>query len=363
MRKFLLLKWKLLCSRFIGSLFKMDWTFEWSQDPILLIFIYICIVLCFLFFLWRHFHEKKNQIPKIPFFILLGLLFLMDGDVTAVNSADNDFIEIPYSEEGAGPTPTEEGDLWGGLEPLPEASYLPQEEERPPEPLPEASALPQEEERPPEPLPEASALPQEEERPPEPLPEASALPQEEERPPAGPPLDPEDREQPSSSVDPTLHSSRDLEEAGERGEASEPTGLWEGANRETSPTTGPLWRGNAPVLVEVYSSPEETPAEGLPLDPAVIEVPSSPEETPTTVQGDPAVIEVPSSPEASPSTGPLLDPADGGQPSSAGVAGSSEAGVAKRKRPYLNMKEDPSFILFDEITEQRSPGLEWSRLN
>jgi len=115
--------------------------------------------------------------------------------------------------------------------------------------------------------------------------------------------------------------------------------------------------------VEVYSSPEETPAEGLPLDPAVIEVPSSPEETPTTVQGDPAVIEVPSSPEASPSTGPLLDPADGGQPSSAGVAGSSEAGVAKRKRPYLNMKEDPSFILFDEITEQRSPGLEWSRLN
>ena len=329
MRKFLLLKWKLLCSRFIGSLFKMDWTFEWSQDPILLIFIYICIVLCFLFFLWRHFHEKKNPIPKIPFFILLGLLFLMDGDVTAVNSADNDFIEIPYSEEGAGPTPTEEGDLWGGLEPLPEASYLPQEEERPPEPLPEASALPQ----------------------------------EEERPPAGPPLDPEDREQPSSSVDPTLHSSRDLEEAGERGEASEPTGLWEGANRETSPTTGPLWRGNAPVLVEVYSSPEETPAEGLPLDPAVIEVPSSPEETPTTVQGDPAVIEVPSSPEASPSTGPLLDPADGGQPSSAGVAGSSEAGVAKRKRPYLNMKEDPSFILFDEITEQRSPGLEWSRLN
>jgi hypothetical protein len=356
MRKFLFLKLELLCSRFIGSLFKWDWTFEWSQDRVLLILILICIVLCFLFCLWRHFREKKNQIPKMPFFILLGLLFLMDDDVTAINSADNgavDVIEIPSSEEGAGPTPTEEGDLWGGLEPLPEASYLPQEEERPPEPLPEASYLPQ----------------------------------EEERPPAGPPLDPEDREQPSSSVDPTLHSSRDLEEAGERGEASEPTVLWEDAGREPSPTTGPLWRGNAPVLVEVYSSPEETPADGLLLGPALIEVPSSPEETPTTVQGDPTftlievpsspeetpttvqgdptftLIEVPSSPEAPPSTGPLLDPADGGQPSSAGVAGSSEAGVSKRKRPYLNMKDDPSFIKFENSKKKRSRGREWSGLN
>jgi hypothetical protein len=49
------------------------------------------------------------------------------------------------------------------------------------------------------------------------------------------------------------------------------------------------------------------------------------------------VIEIPSSPEETPTTGLLLDPADGGEPSSAEVARSAEVerGVAESREHYF----------------------------
>jgi hypothetical protein len=70
----------------------------------------------------------------------------------------------------------------------------------------------------------------------EPLSEAFYIPHEEEGPPAGPLLDREEGEQPTSSVDPTLQSSRNRE-AGERGGASP---LLLEIRRKHSPTTRPL---------------------------------------------------------------------------------------------------------------------------
>jgi len=106
--------------------------------------------------------------------------------------ADDISISIPLPMQ----TPEGDGELFGGLEPLPEAAYL------------------------------------------------------EERAPAGPPSDPEARAEPASDA-----PRSSLQGEGEKGGESPP--LW-GGRRDPSPTTGPMWVGEAPTLVEVASSPEET---------------------------------------------------------------------------------------------------------
>jgi hypothetical protein len=235
-------------SYFLDSLLKGDW--DWYSVG------YLLLVFLLLGGLW-HLLEKANPTQAKRVSIMVEFLILINGDLPAGQGvgefieipsspedgevhvgAGEEFIEIPSSPEdgevhvGAGeefieipsspeevvvPTPTEGDSLWEGLEPLPEASYIPQEEEGPP---------------------------------------------------PGPLLDPEEGEQPTSSVDPTLRDS----EAGERGGAS-PL-LWE-IRREPSPTTGPLrfprgapttGREGPPVMVEIISSPETTAVEEISSD-------------------------------------------------------------------------------------------------
>lgn len=195
-------------SYFLDSLLKGDW--DWYSVG------YLLLVFLLLGGLW-HLLEKANPTQAKRVSIMVEFLILINGDLPAGQGV-GEFIEIPSSpEEVVVPTPTEGDSLWEGLEPLPEASYIPQEEEGPP---------------------------------------------------PGPLLDPEEGEQPTSSVDPTLRDS----EAGERGGAS-PL-LWE-IRREPSPTTGPLrfprgapttGREGPPVMVEIISSPETTAVEEISSD-------------------------------------------------------------------------------------------------
>ena len=189
---------------------KGDWANADVGFMVMVSLILIVIVCVFPFPFW----EKTKKDPETLFFwgiLSVGSLLMNGGDLPAVEEGQGSG-EVHLAPTSEPEPPREEGELFGDLEPLPEAAYL------------------------------------------------------EERTPAGPLSDPE-----GGSASEAPRSS--LPDEGERGEESPP--LWEDRRREPSPTTGPLWEGDPAVLVEVPSSPEETPTTGPLWNPADGGEPSS----------------------------------------------------------------------------------------